>query len=100
MTERFYATSFTRTLRLKVKREASAWLNVAAVEVNQVWNWCNATSIDASDGNRRSETAKFLSGYDLCDLSAGATKYFERIGAPSSASRVREAGMETAQAAA
>lgn len=83
MTERVHATSFTRTLRLKVKREAYAWLNAAAVEVNQVWNCCNATSIDASGRNRRSETAKFLSGFDLCYLSAGATEHFERIGAGS-----------------
>jgi putative transposase len=33
-----------RTLRLKVKREGYAWLNAAAIEVNQVWNWVNATS--------------------------------------------------------
>jgi len=30
-----------RTLRLKVKAEAYPWLNAAAVEVNQVWNWAN-----------------------------------------------------------
>jgi len=32
-----------RTLRLKVKTESYAWLNAAAVEVNHVWNWANAT---------------------------------------------------------
>ncbi len=74
------AVSFTRTLRLKVRAESYAWLNAAAVEVNQVFNWCNATSIDAADRNRRAN-AKFLSGFDLCNLSAGATQYFERIGA-------------------
>jgi hypothetical protein len=31
--------SVTRTLRLKVKTESYAWLNTAAYEVNQVWNW-------------------------------------------------------------
>ena len=77
------AASFTRTLRLLVKREAYPWLNAAAVEVNQVWNWANATSFDASDRNRRSTTAKFLSGFDLCYLSAGATECFDRIGADS-----------------
>jgi hypothetical protein len=31
-----------RTLRLKVKAEGYAWLNAAAIEVNQVWNFANA----------------------------------------------------------
>ncbi len=77
-----HAAMVTRTLRLKVKREAYSWLNAAAVEVNQVFNWANATSIDAADRNRRAD-AKFLSGFDLCCLSAGATEFFERIGADS-----------------
>jgi len=72
--------SAIRVLRLKVRAESHAWLNSAAVEVNQVWNWANATSADAADRNRRAN-AKFLSGFDLCNLSAGATEYFERIGA-------------------
>lgn len=72
--------SFTRTLRLKVKPEAYSWLNAAAVEVNAVFNWANATSVDAADRNRRAN-AKFLSGFDLNNLSAGATDCFERIGA-------------------
>jgi hypothetical protein len=45
------AGSCTRTLRLKIRAEAYPWLNVAAVEVNQVFNWANATSIDAADRN-------------------------------------------------
>lgn len=73
-------TSVTLTLRVKVKREAYTWLNAAAVEVNQVWNWANATSMDAADRNRRAN-ARFLSGFDLCNLSAGATGCFEHIGA-------------------
>lgn len=71
---------FTRTLRLKVRAESYPWLNAAAVEVNQVFNWANAASIDAADRNRRAN-ARFLTGFDLCNLSAGATEYFERIGA-------------------
>ena len=74
------ASASTLTLRLKVKPESYAWLARAAVEANQVWNWANATSIDAADRNRRA-SAKFLTGFDLCNLSAGATAYFERIGA-------------------
>jgi IS605 OrfB family transposase len=82
MNEIAQAASFTRTLRVKVKAESYGWLNKAAVEVNQVFNWANATSIDAADRNRRAQ-AKFLTGFDLCNLSAGATEYFERIGADS-----------------
>src|SRR5271169_6122869 len=82
MNEPVSAASVTRTLRLKVKAESYGWLSKAAVEVNQVFNWANATSVDAADGNRRAQ-AKFLSGFDLCNLSAGATEYFERIGADS-----------------
>jgi IS605 OrfB family transposase len=80
MSEPVQAGLFTCTLRLKVRAEAYPWLNAAAVEVNQVFNWANATSIDAADRNRRAK-AKFLSGFDLCNLSAGATEFFERIGA-------------------
>ena len=70
----------TLTLRLKVRAESYAWLSAAACEVNTVWNWCNATSIDAADRNRRAR-ARFLSGFDLCNLSAGASPYFEHMGA-------------------
>jgi len=68
------------TLRLKVRSESYSWLNAAAHEVNTVWNWSNATSIDAADRNRRAH-ARFLSGFDLCNLSAGASQYFDHIGA-------------------
>ncbi len=68
------------TLRLKVRSESYPWLNAAAREVNTVWNWCNATSIDAADRHRRAH-ARFLSGFDLCKLSAGASQYFGHIGA-------------------
>jgi IS605 OrfB family transposase len=40
--------SVTRTLRLKVKPAASAWLNAAAMEVDAVWNWANETSAKAA----------------------------------------------------
>jgi putative transposase len=82
MNEMAQAASVTRTLRLKVKAESYGWLNQAAVEVNQVFNWANATSLDAADRNRRAQ-ARFLSGFDLCNLSAGASEYFEHIGADS-----------------
>jgi putative transposase len=80
MNDSLMPLSVTRTLRLKVRAEAYSWLNAAAIEVNAVWNWANATSVDAADRNRRAN-AKFLSGFDLNNLSAGASEYFERIGA-------------------
>jgi putative transposase len=67
-----------RTLRLKVKREGYAWLDAAAIEVNQVWNYANATSYKAA--RPFAGTAKWLSAFDLDKLTAGATEYFERIG--------------------
>jgi putative transposase len=68
-----------RTLRFKVRPEVYAWLNAAAIETNQVWNYFNATSFRAA----RPFAAKprYLSGFDLCNLSAGASKYFGHIGA-------------------
>ena len=68
-----------RTIRLKVRAEAYPWLNAAAVEVNPVFNWCNATTIDASDRGRRSIHARFLSGFELCNLSAGASEYYDYL---------------------
>jgi putative transposase len=69
----------TRTLRLKVRPESYRWLEAAAIEVNQVWNWCNETSARAA--RRYVGKGKWLSGFDLCKLSAGATQCFEHIGA-------------------
>ena len=71
--------SVTRTLRLKVTTESYAWLNTAASEVNQVWNWAAEVSEKAArpcTGER-----KWLTGFDLNNLSAGAAKYFDKIGA-------------------
>jgi putative transposase len=68
-----------RTLRLKVKPEAYRWLNAAAVEVNQVFNYCNESARAAA--TRTDRKRKWLSGFDLCALTAGASEYFEKIGA-------------------
>ena len=76
---RLMPLSFTRTLRLKVRREAYTWLNAAAVEVNQVFNYCNETSLKAAT---RSDTKrKWMSGFDPCSLTAAASEYFDKIGA-------------------
>jgi putative transposase len=70
---------FTRTLRLKVRAEAYPWLSAAAVEVNQVFNYCNETSFKAA--TRTDTKRKWMSGFDLCNLTAGATRYFDKINA-------------------
>jgi putative transposase len=67
-----------RTLRLKVKAEGYAWLNRAAIEANDGWNFANATSYKAA--RPFAGPSKWLSAYDLDKLTAGATKHFERIG--------------------
>ena len=63
--------SLMRTLRLKVRSEAYVWLNAAAIEVNNVFNYCNETSYKAA--TRTDLKRKWLSGFDLCNLTAGAT---------------------------
>jgi putative transposase len=67
-----------RTLRLKVKAEGCAWLNAAAIEVNQVWNFANASSYKAA--RPFAGRPKWLTAFDLDKLTAGASKCFERIG--------------------
>src|ERR1700731_1800410 len=71
-------TTSIRTLRLKVKSEAYPWLNAAATEINQVWNFANATSYKAS--RPFTGPGRWLSAFDLDKLTAGAAKHFERIG--------------------
>jgi IS605 OrfB family transposase len=68
-----------RTLRLKVKPERYAWLNAAAIEVNQVWNYANETSFKAA--RPFAGPSKLLSAYDLDKLTAGAAQEFNHIGA-------------------
>jgi IS605 OrfB family transposase len=49
------------------------------MEVNQTFNYCNEASWLAA--TRTDSKRKWLSGFDLCSLTAGAAQYFERIGA-------------------
>ncbi|HEY5069566.1 MAG TPA: transposase, partial [Candidatus Acidoferrum sp.] len=79
MNDALMPPAFTRTLRLKVKREAYPWLNKAAFETNQVFNYCNEASLLAA--TRTDLKRKWLTGFDLCNLTSGATKHFEHIGA-------------------
>jgi len=66
------------TFRLKVKKESNNWLNAAAIEVNQVWNWANATTYKAA--HPFAGARKRVSGFDLDCLCVGASKFFEHIG--------------------
>lgn len=68
----------TTTIRCKVKPEAWAWLDQAAREVNQVWNFANETASKAL--NPYAGRGKWLSGFDLNNLVAGCGDVFERIG--------------------
>src|SRR5271170_7129533 len=67
-----------RTLRLKVKAERCAWLNAAAIEVNQVWNFSTETSCRAA--RPFAGPSKWLSAFDLDKLTAGAAREFDHIG--------------------
>ena len=71
----------TRTVRLKVRPGSASWLRAASIEVNQVWNWANELSAKAA--RPYAGRAKWLSGFDLCNLSAGGTEFMEHIGAAS-----------------
>ena len=61
-----------KTLKVKVKPDAYKWLNACAVEVNQVFNYCNEVSAKAA--KPYVGKGKWLSGYDLQKLLAGSTK--------------------------
>lgn len=76
MNNQAHAASVTLTLRLKVKPESYGWLNAAAIEVNQVWNFCNERSSTVL-GN----LGRWLSGFDLCYQTAGTAQYMDRINA-------------------
>lgn len=69
----------TRTLKLKVRPESYGWLGAAAIEVNHVWNYANEASRLAA--TRTDLKRKWLTGFDLCHLTSGSARYFERIGA-------------------
>jgi putative transposase len=70
--------SCVRTLRLRVKREGYAWLNRAAIEVNQVWNYSNEISHKVA--RPYAGESRWLSAFDLNYLTAGATEFFACIG--------------------
>lgn len=62
----------TKTLKLRIKDKHVAFLDGLAREVNMLWNFINETSAKAA--RPYSGAGKFLSGYDLQKIVAGATK--------------------------
>jgi putative transposase len=62
---------WVRTLRLKVKAESYPWLNAAAIEVNQVWNYANEVSARAA--RPYVGRPRWLSNYQLDKLTAAQT---------------------------
>ena len=62
----------TRTLKFKVRSECHRSLNAAAIEVNQVFNYCNETSRLAA--TRMNRKRRWLSALDPCNLISGATR--------------------------
>lgn len=66
-----------KTLKVKLRPGAEDWLNAAAIEVNQCWNYFNQVSAKAA--MPYFGKPKFLSGFDLQKLAAGGTTYFDQI---------------------
>lgn len=74
------ATSpLTKTVRLKVKPEAYPWLEQAAREINTVWNWANETTAKAA--RPYAGPGRYLSGFDVEKLAAGASAVFPHLSA-------------------
>lgn len=59
----------TRTLRVRIKDKHAAALRAKSVQVNQVWNYCNALSYQVTQREGR-----FLSAYDMQPYTRGAGK--------------------------
>ncbi|MGA9854299.1 MAG: RNA-guided endonuclease TnpB family protein [Gammaproteobacteria bacterium] len=69
-----------KTIHLKVKPESYHWLETAAREVSDFWNYQNNGYFESSV-DIETKKAKWLSGFDLMYMTAGFTKFFKRIGA-------------------
>ena len=66
------------TWRLKVHPDAYSWLNQAAIETNLVWNYCAETAEKALC--RFAGKGRWLTGLDLCNLTAGSSDFLKHIG--------------------
>jgi hypothetical protein len=58
-----------RTLHIRIRDKHAKFLRALAYDTNQVWNFCNALSIEVFERERR-----FMSGYDLQKYTDGASK--------------------------
>ena len=68
------APAATRTRSLKLRRECAAWIDAAAIEVNQVWNWCR--KVGAKTARPFVGPPRQLTGFDswaACDSSRSAS---------------------------
>jgi putative transposase len=65
-----------KTLKIKVRQEAYAWLDKAATEVNHVWNRVKELHVYNTE-----EWGRTLTWRDHSDVLAGATRNYSRIGA-------------------
>lgn len=63
-----------RTKKIKIRPESYAWLQKCSHEANSVWNFCRFTYALGI------ERGKWLTGFDLINLTSGASKEFDRIG--------------------
>lgn len=78
----------TKTLKVRVKDKHASVLRSMARDVNMVWNYCNEVSTRALR-----ERGKFLSGFDLNNLTSGIVKI---DGVSIVSSTVQEIGQEYA----
>ncbi|MGA9853889.1 MAG: RNA-guided endonuclease TnpB family protein [Gammaproteobacteria bacterium] len=69
-----------KTIHLKVKPESYHWLETAAREVNDFWNYQN-NGYHESSVDLKTKKAKWITGFELIYQTAGFTKFFKRIGA-------------------
>jgi IS605 OrfB family transposase len=72
------AAQSVRVLQLKLRPGSDEWLNAAAIEVNQVWNYARQVSERAA--KPFAGRPKYLSHFDLTYLTTGASEFFEHIG--------------------
>jgi len=86
----------TLTLQSRVQKNAYAWLEQAAREVNQVWNHANAATFKAWHG-RYGGQQKWLSAFEVSDLFTGCGEVFEKIGIDTAQSVVAEHAVRRSQ---
>jgi hypothetical protein len=87
-----------KTLKFKIQPDDYAWLNHAARETNEVWNFCNETSQTQAARRKLGENRPLLTGNDLCNLTSGQTEHTQYIGADTIQRVAREFPLKLQQA--